>query len=246
MSGLDGYVQEGVVQRRVNQETWYLRAAEITIALAVLILALPAMGIIALIIRIDSPGPIFFKQIRMGKDRRVESRRLGSGEKAALVERRRENLWSRPFVFYKFRTMYADARERFPELYAYTYTEEQVNRLYFKIPDDPRITRFGRYLRRSTLDELPNLINVLKGDMSLVGPRPDIPEMVKYYRGWQRRKFQLKPGVTGLSQVNGRGLLSFQETLKFDVEMADNYSAKMFFHVLVQTVKITLLRIGAF
>jgi lipopolysaccharide/colanic/teichoic acid biosynthesis glycosyltransferase len=142
--------------------------------------------------------------------------------------------------------MYVDAMERFPEMYKYDYTPEELKKLYFKIPDDPRLTRFGSRLRKTTLDELPNLINVIKGDMNLVGPRPDIPEMIKYYEQWERKKFTVKPGVTGLAQINGRGLLNFKKTLERDVEYVENRSLWMDIKVLMKTIKVSLLRIGAF
>jgi lipopolysaccharide/colanic/teichoic acid biosynthesis glycosyltransferase len=220
-----------------------IRIMDFTIALIVLIAASPLMALIALIIKIDSPGPVLFKQIRMGKDRRNPGNNTG---KSVAQERRQNDMCSRPFVFYKFRTMYVDARERFPELYRYEFKEDEINRLYFKRPEDPRLTRFGKHLRKTTLDELPNLINVIKGDLALVGPRPDIPEMIKYYKGWQKKKFRIKPGVTGLAQINGRGLLSFQETLKYDVEMVEKYGFWFNLKVILKTIKVTFLRIGAF
>lgn len=228
-----------------------IRAMDFTVALIAFILSLPIMLLIAITIKTDSPGPIIFKQIRMGKDRRQKNRSTsksnnGNNGDQSLTDRRIEDMCSRPFVFYKFRTMHIDARERFPELYRYEYDNEEINNLYFKVPDDPRLTRFGQHLRKTTLDELPNLINVIKGDMGLVGPRPDIPEMIKYYRGWQKKKFRLKPGVTGLAQVNGRGLLNFQETLRIDVEMVEKYGFWFNLKVIFKTIKVTILRIGAF
>jgi lipopolysaccharide/colanic/teichoic acid biosynthesis glycosyltransferase len=201
------------------------------------------MALTALAITLDSPGPVLFRQIRVGLNRRQRNRgaRDGNG-----TERRLIDLGGEPFVFYKFRTMYADARERFPELYQYQYTENQVADLYFKRTSDPRLTRLGARLRRTTLDELPNFINVLKRDMNLIGPRPDIPEMVKYYTDRQRRKFAVRPGITGLSQVSGRGLLSFQETLRLDVLYVDNRSLWLDLKLLLRTFAITVLRAGAF
>jgi lipopolysaccharide/colanic/teichoic acid biosynthesis glycosyltransferase len=115
----------------------------------------------------------------------------------------------------------------------------------FKLADDPRLTRVGWWLRRASLDELPNFINVLKGDMSLVGPRPDIPEMLRYYKDWQKIKFLTKPGITGYAQTNGRGLLSFQRTLQEDVLYVLERSFPNDLRVLVKTVWVTMKRIGA-
>jgi lipopolysaccharide/colanic/teichoic acid biosynthesis glycosyltransferase len=115
----------------------------------------------------------------------------------------------KPFRFVKFRTLYADARQRFPKLYSYQYTAEELEQLKFKVEDDPRVTPQGRWMRRSTLDELPNFWNVLTGDMALVGPRPEIPEMLRYYHGDMLLKFTVRPGITGMAQIsgcNGRGL----------------------------------------
>ena len=148
------------------------RLAEMAFAVMVLVLAAPLMLLIALIIRLDGPGPVLFFQKRLGKN-------------------------GRPFTFVKFRTLYADARQRFPELYAYQYSHEELADLKFKIDNDPRVTRCGVWLRKSSLDELPNFWNVLTGDMALVGPRPEIPEMLRYYHGEMLMKFSVRPGVTG-------------------------------------------------
>jgi lipopolysaccharide/colanic/teichoic acid biosynthesis glycosyltransferase/MoaA/NifB/PqqE/SkfB family radical SAM enzyme len=238
---------ENKAERLSTFEKMAIRVMDVSVAAAVLFLSLPLIILIAVIIKTDSPGPAIFKQTRMGKDRRNGSPESGwnNGEEF-LRERRRKEMWSRPFVFYKFRTMYVDAREKYPELYRYEYSEEEIRNMYFKRVVDPRLTPFGQHLRKTTLDEFPNLINVIKGDMGLVGPRPDIPEMIKYYRGWQRKKFQIKPGVTGLAQINGRGLLNFQDTLKYDVEMVEKYGFWFNVRVILKTIKVTMLRIGAF
>jgi len=227
-------------------EEWAIRMIDIAITSLGLILSLPIIALIVLIIKIDSPGPAIFEQKRIGKNLRNNDYSQSRNGKMPWPERRKVDLGGRPFTFYKFRTMYADAKERYPGLYRYQYSPEDIKTLYFKIQDDPRLTRFGRHLRKTTFDELPNLINVIKGDMSLVGPRPDIPEMIKYYEPWQRRKFQVKPGVTGLAQINGRGLLSFQETLKLDVEYVKKNGLRTNFKIILKTLWVTLLRIGAF
>jgi lipopolysaccharide/colanic/teichoic acid biosynthesis glycosyltransferase len=161
-------------------------------------------------------------------------------------DRRRQNLLGSPFVFFKFRTMCADAKERWPELYKYKYTPDEIERIQFKLDNDPRLTNVGRFLRRSTLDELPNFINVLIGNMTLVGPRPDIPEMMKYYKPWHMQKFQVKPGITGLAQVEGRGHLSFRETLDKDVRYVKNQSFRLDMKILLITIRAILTGHGAF
>ena len=197
------------------------RALDLVLGSVGFVLALPVMVVVAIAIRLDSPGPIVFRQYRVGKDGRL-------------------------FPFYKFRTMWVDARERYPELYAYRYTDEQIQTMYFKLLDDPRLTRLGRHLRKTSLDELPNLINVIRGDMSLVGPRPELPEMLRYYTDEQMMKFSVKPGVTGLAQVTGRAVLTLQQTITADLEYCLRRSFWFDLAVLARTVKTVMLRVGAF
>jgi len=202
-------------------ESAVIRLLDIVIAACVLVLLAPVMVVIALAIRADSPGRAIFGQERLG-------------------------LGKRRFKFYKFRTMYADAADRFPDLYTYEYAPEEILTFRFKIENDPRLTRVGRFLRRTSLDELPNFINVLMGDVTLVGPRPEIPEMLKYYLPWQSLKWQVKPGVTGYAQVQGRGLLTFQETVHCDVQCVLQRSLRTYVSVLLHTVTCVLKGIGAF
>ena len=188
------------------------RAFDIVVSLLMLIVACPVMLVLAVMIRATSPGPALFWQQRVGRNRRNgESETPHDGP-----ERRKDDLGGRLFRFVKFRTMYVDARERFPELYEYKYSPEEVRRLRFKVRKDPRHTKLGRWLRIMTLDELPNFWNTLWGDMTLVGPRPDIPEMARYYRPDQRRIFEVKPGITGYAQVSGRCNLRFRVTKALD------------------------------
>lgn len=221
------------------------RAVACVAAIACFALSLPLLLVLALVIKSESRGPSLFRQTRVGLNRRS-----GSGKRAGTsptgVERRKRDIGGRPFNFYKFRTMYCDARKRFPELYRYDYTDAQIESLYFKMADDPRLTPIGRWLRSTTLDELPNFINVIKGDMCWVGPRPEIPEMVRYYSDPQRLKFSVKPGVTGLAQVSGRGLLSFEDTVNRDLEYVRTRSLSTNLRILLQTLKVTVLRLGAF
>ena len=238
-----------------------IRLIDIAVAGAVLLLSIPILGVIAAIVRLDSPGPALFGHQRAGLDRR----RNASGT-APGPERRQVEAHGRPFTCYKFRTMYTDARERFPELYAYRYTEEEMRTLPIKIlvgtkrdpaefdgpielgsggPEDPRITRAGRWLRRSSLDELPNLWNVLIGDMHLVGPRPDMEENIRYYASREMCKFHVKHGVTGLAQIRGRGNLSFRQTNELDVEYVETHSLLLDLKILIQTPLALLTRDGA-
>jgi lipopolysaccharide/colanic/teichoic acid biosynthesis glycosyltransferase len=142
--------------------------------------------------------------------------------------------------------MRVDARERFPELYAYSYTEAEISNMYFKVLDDPRLTRFGAHLRKTSLDELPNFVNVLLGDMTLVGPRPELPEMLPYYTEQQLMKFSVKPGATGLAQVTGRAVLRFQQTIVSDLEYCARRSLWFDLQILVRTLKTIVQRVGAF
>jgi lipopolysaccharide/colanic/teichoic acid biosynthesis glycosyltransferase len=158
--------------------------------------------------------------------------------------------------------MYSDARERFPALYAYDYSPEELTNLPIKVlvgrkqgavtvdgqlaVDDPRVTPFGRWLRKTSLDELPNFINVLKGDMHLVGPRADIVENIKYYPERHRAKLAVRPGVTGLAQINGRGRLSFLQTNEYDLEYVRNRSLAVDLRIIAKTILVTLRGDGAF
>lgn len=236
---------EKVAHRKIFEKV-ALRVVELILSLAALIVTFPLMVIIGIIIKIDSPGPCIFRQKRIGKNRRTDVQSADADSKEFPLCLRKKDLGGRPFTFYKFRTMYKDARERYPELYEYKYGPEEIDKMFFKISDDPRLTRFGKHLRKTTLDELPNCINVLKGDVTLVGPRPDIPEMIQYYKPQQRKKTMVKPGITGLSQINGRGLLNFQETLKCDVEYVENQSFGMDLKIIFKTFYVMIKRIGAF
>jgi lipopolysaccharide/colanic/teichoic acid biosynthesis glycosyltransferase len=197
------------------------RAIELVLAAVLLLLALPLMLLVAAIVKLDSPGPAVFRQPRIGRNGRM-------------------------FRFAKFRTLYADARERWPDLYAYRYSADEVAALHFKLKDDPRVTRVGKWLRKSTLDELPNLWNVLTGDVAFVGPRPEIPEMLPYYDRDQLVKFSVRPGVTGLAQVCGRGDLSFRDTVAFDVEYVRRRALRLDIEILMRTVGCIAVRKGAF
>lgn len=197
------------------------RTVEIVLAVIALAVTWPVMLIVGLIVKLDTPGPALFRQTRVG-------------------------LNGRHFTFYKFRTLYVDARERFPELYAYTYTPEQIQNLKFKRETDPRITPAGRWLRKSTLDELPNFWNLLRGEIAIVGPRPEIPEMVKHYLPEQVLKFSVKPGITGFAQTHGRGNLAFQQTIAYDLEYVRRRSVMLDIRLVLRTVRMLLKLEGAY
>jgi len=217
VAGQTGAIHCSAVDHR---PAWW-RLFEATVALAVLVTFLPIAIAIAILIRRGSPGPALFWQQRVAKNGRL-------------------------FWFVKFRTMYVDARTQFKDLYRYKYSEEELAGLRFKVERDPRVTREGAWLRRSTLDELPNFFNVLTGDMALVGPRPEIPEMLKYYKGEMWDKFSVPPGVTGLAQCSGRGELKFHETVDLDLEYVRRRSWQLDLWIIWRTFVGVLTREGAY
>jgi len=151
-------------------------------------------------------------------------------------------LYGRKFIFYKFRTMVVDAEAKLKDLLKYN---EMVGPV-FKMTDDPRITKTGKWLRKFSLDELPQLWNVFKGDMSLVGPRPPLPHEVEKYDAWQRRRLSMRPGITCLWQMSGRNkIIDFKEWMKLDLEYIDNWSLWLDFKILFKTIPVVLLGIGA-
>ena len=161
------------------------RTMDVTLSTVGLVLLAPLLAVAAVAIKLDTRGPVFFRQVRMGQR-------------------------DRPFLILKLRTMTADADERKHEIAHLNKHSDGDDRM-FKAPHDPRVTRVGRFLRRYSLDELPQLVNVLRGDMSLVGPRPLIPEEDRHVEGWARRRLDLKPGITGLWQVLGSDDIPFGE-----------------------------------
>ena len=179
------------------------------------VVALPVFAVISLAIRLTSKGPVFFKQERSG-------------------------LNGRRFQVYKFRTMVDNAEELRETLEA----QNEMTGPVFKMANDPRITAVGKILRKISLDELPQIINVLKGEMSLVGPRPPVPSEVEEYDLWQRRRLSMKPGITCIWQVNGRNKIDFAQWMKMDLEYIDNWSLWLDFKLLLQTVPAVLMATG--
>lgn len=193
------------------------RGFDVLTSLFGLVLLSPFFLVIAILIKLDSRGPVFFRQVRAGKD-------------------------GREFLFYKFRSMIEDAEELKESLMHLNELDGPV----FKISEDPRITRIGRFLRRTSLDELPQLINVLRGEMSLVGPRPPLPCEVENYESWQREKLTVVPGITCLWQISGRNHIGFTEWMRLDIEYIRRQSLGLDFRILARTVPAVLSRKGAY
>ncbi len=203
-----------------TDKIWHLvvkRMMDVAIAGTALMLLSPAVLCLALLIRVTSDGPAFFTQERCG-------------------------LNGRRFKFYKFRTMIRNAEAKLPELMAQNEMEGPV----FKMSKDPRVTRLGSFLRKTSLDEVPQLWNVLVGDMSLVGPRPPLPVEVQRYDHWQRRKLSMRPGVTCLWQINGRNnIKNFNDWVKLDLSYIDNWSLGLDWKILFKTIPVVMMGIGA-
>jgi exopolysaccharide biosynthesis polyprenyl glycosylphosphotransferase len=191
---------------RVKEVFDFLFSAFVVIVLS------PVYVLLALAIKIDSKGPVFFKQKRVG-------------------------LRGRKFIVYKFRTMVTNAEELKEKL----MQQNEMDGPVFKMTNDPRITRVGRFLRKTSLDELPQFFNVLIGDMSIIGPRPPLPEEVRQYERWQLRRLSMKPGITCIWQVSGRNKIPFDEWMKMDLEYIDNWSLKLDFIIFLKTIR-TMIR----
>lgn len=225
------------------------RLLDVVLTVPALIFVSPVLAIIGIAIKIDSPGPVLFCHERTGRDRR----RNPDG-KCPKVERRKENRFGKQFSLCKFRTMKHDAKDLYPEYYSYDYTKEEFATLRVgnpilgaKITEvDPRLTRIGKWLRRTSMDELPNFFNVLAGDMSLVGPRPDIWQHIRHYPEEHLEKLKIKPGITCIAQIKGRGKLTFLETNEYDLDYLKNRSFFIDLWVILKTVKTVLTREGAY
>jgi len=193
------------------------RAADVVRSLTALILLSPLLIVTAIAIKLESKGPVFFLQERVGLNRRR-------------------------FRMIKFRSMVVNAEELRAKLEA----QNEVKGAMFKIARDPRVTAVGRFIRKYSIDELPQIINVLRGDMSIVGPRPALPQEVSQYSWNQRRRLSVKPGLTGLSQVSGRSELSFRETVDLDLYYIDQWSIFLVFKIILKTVPAVLKGRGAY
>jgi exopolysaccharide biosynthesis polyprenyl glycosylphosphotransferase len=192
------------------------RAFDLVASAAALVLLAPVLLAIAAAVKLDSPGPVLFRQRRVG-------------------------LAGRTFTLYKFRSMRQDAEAQRRALEARNEMDGPV----FKIRDDPRVTRVGRFLRRTSLDELPQFWNVLRGEMSVVGPRPPIPAEVRRYARWQRRRLSVKPGLTCTWQVSGRNEVDFDRWMALDLDYIDTWSLWGDVRIVLKTIPAVLLGRGA-
>jgi len=192
------------------------RAFDIVVSAAALIICAPLFLVIAIAIKLDSPGPVFFGQVRSG-------------------------LNGRRFTMWKFRSMVVDAEKKLEEL----RDRNEMSGPVFKMRDDPRVTRVGRFLRRTSLDELPQFWNVLIGQMSIVGPRPPLPSEVDRYERWHRRRLSVKPGLTCIWQVSGRNEIDFEDWMKLDLAYIDQWSLWLDFKIFLRTIPAVLFGRGA-
>jgi exopolysaccharide biosynthesis polyprenyl glycosylphosphotransferase len=193
------------------------RALDIALGSLILLLSLPLWLIVPLLIKLDSPGPVLYRQVRVGRG-------------------------GRQFTFYKFRSMRQGAEDEWHRLRALNETEGPI----LKIRNDPRLTRVGRFLRRTSMDELPQILNVLRGDMSLVGPRPPLPAEVLQYEPWQHKRLSVAGGMTGLWQVSGRSHLNFEEMVMMDLYYIENWSLGLDLKILLRTIPAILTATGSF
>lgn len=194
------------------------RLFDATVAAVLIVLLSPVFLAIAAAVRLEAPGPVLFRQVRVGR-------------------------WGTLFPMYKFRSMYADAEARKAELMA---QNEMQGGVLFKMKNDPRVTRVGRIIRKTSLDELPQLWNVLVGDMSLVGPRPPVPAEVDQYSLADRRRLEVIPGITCIWQISGRSQIPFDRQVELDVQYIESQSFLTDVKILLKTVPALLLGTGAY
>ncbi|MGM0883178.1 MAG: sugar transferase [Bacillota bacterium] len=209
--------REEVVLNTPNDYRYYLnsvikRTIDVTGSLIGLILLSPLFVIIAILIKLEDPkGSVLFYQTRIGKN-------------------------EKPFRMYKFRSMVSNAEEKLKDLLA----QNEIEGAMFKMKNDPRITKIGKFIRKTSIDELPQLINVLRGDMSLVGPRPPLVREVAEYTDYDKLRLTVKPGCTGLWQVSGRNELSFKEMVELDLKYIQNRSVGFDLKIIFKTFKVLL------
>ena len=202
----------------IRSSLFFKRCMDILLSCICILVAMPVFLLTALLVKLSSPGPIIFSQVRVGK-------------------------YGRHFKFYKFRSMYLDAEARKAELLKHN---ESADGVIFKMKHDPRIKPVGRFIRKFSIDELPQLFNVLLGDMSLVGPRPPVPQEVAHYTLDERKRLNITPGITCLWQVSGRSELPFRQQMALDKEYISSRSAWKDFLILLKTIPAILTGRGAY
>ena len=219
----------GVLPRRTPVTT---RAIDLVVATTMVVVLSPLMALVALAVRLESRGPAIYRGARLGRGRE-------------------------PFTVYKYRSMQHQASDDAHRRYVLELLSDgggddvdpdrtvADRTVAFKLEGDPRVTRVGRFIRRTTLDELPQLFNVIRGDMSLVGPRPEVPYALEAYEPWHHERFAVRPGLTGLWQVSGRGDLSPRDMLALDVEYARRRSIALDLRILLRTIPAVLAARGA-
>jgi lipopolysaccharide/colanic/teichoic acid biosynthesis glycosyltransferase len=217
MSTKDSLLDVEIELKKKQFQFGIKRIFDIVVSTFLLVLLSPILLILFIWIKLDSEGEAVFKQTRVG-------------------------VKGKPFTIYKFRTMIKNA----DKLYEVTVDRENLGSFVFQDKDDPRITKSGRFLRKTSLDELPQLLNIIKGDMSLIGPRPEIPAIADLYSDFEKIRLLVKPGVSGLAQVNGRGDLELSMTIGFDVRYIKEFSLWLDFKILLKTVKVVFMGEGAY
>ena len=212
-----------------SSDSFMKRVVDLGFALAVVVFGFPFYSLIALMIKLTSEGPVLFVQDRVGAD-------------------------GKPFKFYKFRTMMVDNSDSAHRDFAENFIKGNVmedrdgttEEPCFKMKRDPRVTSIGRFLRRTSLDELPQFINVLKGEMTLVGPRPPVAYELAHYKEWHKGRLAVKPGLTGLWQVSGRSTVPFDEMVMLDLYYIENWSLMLDLKIILRTLPVMLFGLGGY
>jgi exopolysaccharide biosynthesis polyprenyl glycosylphosphotransferase len=213
-------------QKNIVLSRRFKHALDALIGLPVLMLLLPFFGLCAAAIKLTSPGPVFYRAKAIGRD-------------------------GKPFTMFKFRSMRKDTRSDIHQEYVSKLIKGELKRegeeeKTFKITDDPRITKVGKFLRMLSLDESPQILNVIKGDMSLVGPRPCLPYEFEIYKEWHKKRLSIRPGISGLWQVAGRSAVTFEEMVILDLYYIYNRSLLLDLNILYETIYVVLMKRGAY
>jgi len=220
-------VSDGAVSKRSRSQRFIKRSVDVLVSVFVIVAGFPFFLAIAIFIKLTSRGPVFFKQERIGEN-------------------------GRPFILLKLRTMRTDTDDSRHKEFCKQFIEgkledgEREEDQVYKIVDDPRITGIGRFLRKSSLDELPQFINILRGEMTLVGPRPPLRYEYEYYDNWHKLRLKVRPGLTGLWQVSGRSSVSFQEMVMLDLYYIENWSMMMDIKIVLKTIPVMLKGSGGY